>query len=387
MTAAIPRVSFLPFHRPQIAESDIDAVVEVLRSGWLTTGPRARAFENEFAKCVGATHAVSLSSGTAALHLALEAIGVTAGDEVIVPTMTYAASAEVVGYLGATTVLVDCRSDTLTIDPDATARAISPHTKAIIAVHLGGHPCDMDALLTLARSKSVQLVEDAAHALSASYRGRPIGSIGDFTCFSFYATKPITTGEGGMVTTENAEHAKRIRTMRLHGLEPVAEGGSAWDYLIRGRGFKYNLSDIAAALGLSQLRRCETMRRRREEIANAYNNAFTSVSALLVPWRDPCARPSWHLYTIRLLQNRLTVDRDQFAGFLAEMNIGTSVHFKPLHQHPHYAHCCEETQSQFPNADAAFASMLSLPIYPNMSNEDVGDVIDAVLTTVEHSKR
>ncbi len=381
------RTSFLPFHRPQITESDIDAVSNTMRSGWLTTGPQSDRFEEEFAEYVGASHAVSVNSGTAALHLALEAIGVSAGDEIIIPTMTFAATAEVVEYTGAIPILVDCAPDMLTIDPVSAANALTPRTKAIIPMHYGGHPCDMDTLSKLSDAHAIHIVEDAAHALPTSFRGQTIGSLSEFTCFSFYATKTITSGEGGMITTENGDHARRMRKMRLHGIEQAPKDGSAWQYQISGKGFKYNLSDLSAALGLSQLRRCDSMWRRRSVIAETYDKSFRDIPAISVPARATHTDPSWHLYTLRLKHNLLTINRDQFIQQLANAQIGTSVHYKPLHQHPKYAQNSRYSSAQFPQADQAFQDILSLPIYSAMTDQDVADVVDAVIDTVNRHTR
>ena len=381
------RTSFLPFHCPDITDSDIDAVARTMRSGWLTTGPQSEQFEKEFADYVGASHAVSVNSGTAALHLALEAIGVGNGDEVIVPTMTFAATAEVVEYNGAIPILVDCLPDRLTIDPTATANAVTPRTKAIIPMHYGGHPCDMDALLELADAHAIHVIEDAAHALPTSFRGQTIGSLSEFTCFSFYATKTITSGEGGMITTENDDRAHRLRQMRLHGIDHAPEHGAPWQYQIASKGFKYNLSDILAALGLSQLRRCDSMWRRRSAIANTYDKSFRDISAIGVPARTTHAEPSWHLYSLRLTHDQLAISRDEFIQQLATAQIGTSVHYRPLHQHPKYAQNSRYSSAHFPHADQAFQDILSLPIYSAMTDQDVADVVDAVISTVRQHTR
>ena len=272
------RKSFLSFHVPEIGEEDITAVVEALRSGWITAGPRVKDFEARFARFTGAANAVAVNSGTAALHLALEAAGIKTGDEVLVPTMTFAATAEVVVQLGARPILVDCSPDTLNIDPAALERAVSPRCKAVVPVHYAGHPCDMDAIAEIAAAHNLVVVEDAAHALPARWRGRTVGTIGDLTCFSFYATKTITTGEGGMITTANPEWAERMRIMSLHGISKdawkryTAEG--SWRYEIIAPGYKYNMTDMAAALGISQLSRCEDFLRARLRCKGLYDKGF-----------------------------------------------------------------------------------------------------------------
>ena len=282
---------FIPFHKPAIGEDEIRSVVETFRSGWLTTGPKVKRFEEDFARYLGCTHAVAVNSGTAALHLALDAIGIKEGDDVIVPTMTFAATAEVVLYFKANPVLVDCEPDTLNLDPKQIESAITPRTKAIIPVHIGGQPCDMDPILELARHYNLKVIEDAAHALPAAYHGKKVGTIGDITCFSFYATKTITTGEGGMATTENPEWANRMRMMSLHGIsldawDRYTDKGS-WYYEIIRPGYKYNLTDIAAALGIEQLKRCDEFWEARRRIASQLREAFVDLPEIQVPTCRP----------------------------------------------------------------------------------------------------
>lgn len=376
------RSTFLPFHLPHIGEEEIRAVEETLRSGWITTGAKVRAFERDFAEFVGARHAIALNSATAALHLALDAIGVAAGDEVIVPTMTFAASAEVVIYLGAKPVLVDCQPDTLNMDPDGLECAISPRTKAIMPVHFGGQPCEMHRIREIAQRHQIRVVEDAAHALPAAYDGRSIGTISDLTCFSFYATKTITTGEGGMVTTENDEYADRIRIMSLHGISRDAwnrySAEGSWYYEILRPGYKYNLTDIAAALGIEQLKRCNAFRDRRQLIARQYNRGFADLHEIVSPVCRPDVEHAWHLYVIQLELERLRISRAQFIEALKAEQIGTSVHFIPLHLHPYYRDHWGCRPGDLPRASSVFERIISLPIYPDMTDEDVQDVIGAV---------
>lgn len=385
------RSVFLPFHRPSIGEAEIAAVTEVLRSGWLTTGPRTREFEEAFASFVGAPYAVALNSGTAALHLALEACGVRAGDEVIVPAITFAATAEVVVYLGAKPVIVDCLEDTMNLDPAEIDRVRSPRTRAVIPVHLAGLPCDMNRILASARETGLKVIEDAAHSLPASYDGRMIGALSDFTCFSFYATKTLTTGEGGMLTTPSAEAAERVRMMSLHGLSRPAwnryAAPGAWFYEILEAGYKYNLTDPAAALGLVQLGRCLAFRDERRAIACRYEEAFADVPEIRLPpgLEDP--GHALHLFVIRIQPDRLTINRDQFIQALAAENIGSSVHFIPLHLHPYYRDRFGYQPTDNPRATAIFQTTISLPIYPAMSTRDVDDVILAVRNIVERHRR
>lgn len=380
------RSTFLPFAAPDIGPEEIDGVREVLEAGWITTGPRTRQFEAEFAEAVSAKHAIAVNSCTAALHLALEAVGIQRDDEVIVPAYTFAATAEVVRYFGARPVIVDIDRDTFNIDPHRVSEAITARTRAVIPVHVGGLAADLDALAGVCRDRPIAIVEDAAHSFPASFGGRPIGSISAFTCFSFYATKTIATGEGGMITTDDDEWADRCRIMSLHGISRdawkryTAEG--SWYYEIIAPGFKYNMSDIAAALGVAQLRRAEAMRRRRQEIAVRYTEAFSPIGALELPADRRDDVHAWHLYMLRLNLERLTIDRARFIEELKARNIGASVHFIPLHLHPYYRDLYGFSAGDFPVAWSEYQREVSLPIYSRMSDRDVDDVIDAVIAVV-----
>ena len=382
---------FIPFHAPEIGDAEIESVVETLRSGWLTSGTKVKRFEDDFAEYVGSKHAVAVNSGTAALHLALDAIGIRPDDEVIVPTMTFTATAEVVLYFQAKPVLVDCQEDTLNLDPKQIEAAITSKTKAIIPVHFGGQPCDMTPILEIAKTHKLYVVEDAAHALPASYEGKKIGTIGDITCFSFYATKTITTGEGGMATTENSEWAERMRMMSLHGISHDAwkrytkEG--SWYYEILNPGFKYNLTDIAAAIGIEQLKKCDEFRKAREKIAKIYDTSFADLEEIHTPVRRSDTEHAWHLYVIQLNLDHLQITRNQFIDALREEGIGTSVHFIPLHLHPYYRDNFGYQPSDFPNASSAFERIVSLPIYPKMTEADVESVIGAVRKVVKLNRR
>jgi len=376
------RPEFVPFHVPQIDENEIRSVVETLKSGWLTTGIKVKQFEENFAQYVGCGHAIAVNSCTAALHLALEAVGIQEGDEVIVPTMTFTASAEVVLYFKARPVLVDCLPDTFNIDPDCVERAITSKTKAIIPVHFGGQPCDMEPILEIAQRHNLYIIEDAAHALPAKYHDKMVGTIGEITCFSFYATKTITTGEGGMATTENPEWAARMRMMSLHGIshdawKRYAKEGS-WYYEVLRPGFKYNLTDIGAAIGIEQLKKCGAFYAARKRIATAYDQAFADLPEIKTPQCKTDGQHAWHLYVIQLALERLKIKRDQFIEALKAQGIGTSVHFIPLHLHPYYRDTFGYTPDDFPNATRAYERIISLPIYPRMTNEDITHVIDAV---------
>jgi dTDP-4-amino-4,6-dideoxygalactose transaminase len=382
---------FLPFHVPDIAEDEIQAVVETLRSGWLTTGSKAKQFEEDFARYVGSRHALAVNSATAAMHLALDAVGIGEGDEVIVPTMTFAATAEVVLYFKARPVLVDCRPDTLNLDPEQLEKAITSKTKAIIPVHIAGQACDMSRIVEIAHQHKLNVIEDAAHALPARYQGKMVGTIGDITCFSFYATKTVTTGEGGMATTDNPEWADRMRIMSLHGISRdawkryTAEG--SWYYEILYPGYKYNLTDVAAALGVQQLKKCDRFWEIRRRHAALYNYGFQDVSAVKVPELMPDVQHAWHLYIIQLDLEQLRIGRNEFVELLKTENIGTSVHFIPLHLHPYYRQTFHYRPEDFPAANTVFKRIISLPIYPKMTEADIRRVTEAVRKIVRQHRR
>ena len=372
----------VPFHRADLGEEEIRAVSDVIRSGWLTMGPKTFEFERQFAQYIGASHAVAVSSGTAALHLALEAIGIKHDDEVLVPTTTFTATAEVVTYLGAKPVLVDVDPHTLNADPIDIERKITPHTKAIIPVHLGGTPCDMAEIHDLAAQHHLHVIEDAAHSLPAAYRGKRVGTISELTAFSFYATKTLTTGEGGMVTTENNEYAKRLQVMRLHGVARDAwnrySSEGSWCYEVLGAGFKYNLTDLQSALGIVQLAKCDAMNLARRSIAQRYSSAFRSIESLQIPSVPADRESSWHLFVLRLHLDQLRIERNQFIRELAERGVSASVHFIPLHLQPLYQRDYGYKSGDLPVAEREYYRCLSLPIYPSMCGEEVEQVIWAV---------
>jgi len=381
----------VPFHVPDIGVEEISAVTEVLQSGWLTTGQKVRQFEERFAEHVGAEYAVATNSCTAALHVALEALGVQEGDEVIVPTMTFAATAEVVAYFKATPVLVDCDPITLNLDVAALSAKITRRTKAVIPVHFAGQPCDMQGILEVAASHGLAVVEDAAHAFPSSYRGKPVGSLGDITCFSFYATKTLTTGEGGMATTDNQAWAERMRRMTLHGITKDAwmrySSAGSWYYEIAVPGYKYNLTDIAAAIGIEQLAKSVRFLNARRKIAAAYQAGFADLPELRLPLAAPGIEHSWHLYVIQLDLERLRISRNGFIEALKKAGVGTSVHFIPLHLHPYYRSRFGFTPADFPVASDAFERVVSLPIYPRMADADIRQVIESVRTVVAEYRR
>jgi len=381
---------FLPFALPDIGQAEIDAVVQTLQSGWLTTGPGARLFEEEFAAHLGGgLEAVAVNSATAGLHLALEALGIGPGDEVITTTHTFTASAEVARYLGAEPVLVDIDPATLCIDPAAVERAVTARTRAIVPVHYGGLSCDMDAILEIAGRHGLKVVEDAAHALPATWKGRTIGTLAsDATVYSFYATKTLATGEGGMVAVRDPAIARRCRVMRLHGIDRDAfdrytSDKPAWYYEIVAPGYKYNLTDVAAALGRVQLRRLHEMHERRAAIARRYDEAFAGLPVRLPPRPGDGAVPhadsdvhARHLYAIRL-EDGAPVGQADFISGMAGAGVGCSVHYVPLHLQPYWRDRYRLTPDMFPHSQRAYERMASLPIYSRMSDADVGRVIAA----------
>jgi perosamine synthetase len=387
----MPLESFLPFHVPDIGDEEIAAVTEVLKSGWLTTGPVVKRFEEEFARYVGAKHAIAVNSCTAALHLALDALDLKEGDEVIVPTMTFAATAEVVLYFKAKPVLADCRRDNQNIDVAHVEKLITPRTRAVIPVHFAGHPVEMDLLSALAKKHGFAIIEDAAHTLPARHQGRMIGTIGDITCFSFYATKTITTGEGGMITTERSDWAERMRMMSLHGISKDAwkrySSEGSWYYEILRPGYKYNLTDMAAALGIEQLKKCDAFVRTRAKYAALYAQGFSDLPEVLAPSASKDVEHSWHLYVIQLDLDRLRIDRAQFIAKLREANIGTGVHFIPLHMHPYYRDTFGYRPEDLPNAHFLSQRIVSLPIYPKMTEADVRSVIDSIRGVILKSRK
>lgn len=385
------RATFLPFALPHITQAEIAEVVDTLQSGWLSTGPKTKRFEQQFAEAVGADHAVATNSATAALHLALEALGIGPGDEVIVPVYTFTASAAVIVHCGAQPVFVDVDPVTCNLDPTRLEAAITPRTRAIVVVHIAGLPAEMDAILALARARRIPVIEDAAHAFPASYRGQMIGTLSDLTAFSFYATKTLATGDGGMLTTNNPQYAERCALMALHGISRDAwkrySAEGSWYYEVLDAGYKYNMTDLAAALGLQQLARREWLLARRQAIAATYTEAFAGLPELETPPDRPYVQHAWHLYQLRLHLDRLTITRDAFIQALSAANIGTSVHFIPLHLHPFYRDTYHLAPEDFPAATQAYQREISLPIYPGMTDDDVADVIAAVRDIVEAHRR
>lgn len=395
--------SSVPFFRPSLNDAEIQEVIDTLRSGWLTTGPKVKRFETHFAEAVAGRHAVSASSCTAALHLAVEALGLRPGHGVLVPAMTFAATAEVVRYQGAIPILVDCDQETLNLDLDDASRKLDQlrhgelpesipkdtQVVGVIPVHVGGLMLDCDAIQAFAAREGLWVVEDAAHAFPSAWRkgpSEPWQKCGERTasvsCFSFYANKTITTGEGGMAVTNSAELADRMRMMSLHGLTQDAwnrysEGGS-WDYKIGAPGFKYNLTDIAASIGIHQLSRSEEMRKEREAIAKRYLKQLCNIPEIELPPDDPDRIHSWHLFPLRLRLDRLSVDRNAFIGALKQAHIGCSVHWRPLHLHPYYLETFGWRTKDLPVASTVWKRLISLPIFPGMRDGEVDHVIRTV---------
>lgn len=370
------------FCKPDVGDEEVTALTEAVRSGWLTFGPRTQEFEQTFAQWSGASHAVAVSSCTAALHLGLDAIGIGPGDEVITSTLTFAATGATIIHTGARPVLVDTSVDTLNLDPDDVERKLTKRTRAIIPVHFAGHPAPMDELGEIARAHKLALLEDAAHAIPATYRGKRVGAISDMTAFSFYATKNLTTGEGGMLTLQDGEVADRARSRRIHGMSKDAwrrySAKGSWRYDIAYPGFKYNMTDPAAAMGLVQLRRLPQLQQRRLELVAQYQAALADVPQILLPSTRPEVESAWHLFAIRVRPERLRVHRDEIMELLRARGVGTSVHFIPLHLHSYYRETFGCTPQDFPVASDAAETLISLPLYTLMADDDVAYVAETL---------
>jgi perosamine synthetase len=402
----------IPFFRPCLGEAEIDEVLDTLRSGWLTTGPKVKRFEQDFATAVGASHAVAVNSCTAALHLAVEALGLTRGDAVLVPTMTFSATAAVVRYMGAVPILVDCDPVTTNMDLDDAVRKLfwlrsgklpsalnsELNVAGMIGVHVGGAMMNVNAIKNFAQSNGLWVVEDGAHAFPAAWRERPADpwercgeNTARVTCFSFYANKTITTGEGGMAVTEDGNLAERMRSMSLHGLSHNAWGrysnSGSWDYKIVAPGYKYNLTDIAAALGLAQLKKCDRFWKTRERYATLYSEGLRDLPEIVCPRAAGDVQHAWHLYVIQLELDRLRIGRNEFIQRLQQAGIGCSVHFIPLHLHPYYRDTFGYQPDDFPVASRIFQRVLSLPLYSKMAETDVMRVIETVRNLVKENRR
>lgn len=384
------RESLLPYGHQQIDEEDIESVADVLRSPWITSGPKVREFEEAIATFVGARDAITFSSGTAALHAAAFAAGLGPGDEGITSPLTFCATANCVLYQGAKPVFADVEPRTLTIDPEQVARKITAKTKVILPVDYAGHPAQLQSILELADRHGLTVIEDASHALGADYGGRRVGGISHMTVFSFHPVKHVTTGEGGMVTTNDAELARRLRQFRNHGIDGMTRGEhpqEPWYYEMVALGYNYRLTDIGCALGCSQLKRLEKNIARRRTIASRYTHAFQDLPGAIPPTVEPDAGPAWHFYPLRLDLPQLRVGRaDIFRGLRAE-GIGVNVHYIPVHWHPYYRHVFGDQRGQFPMAEAAYEALISLPLFHGMTDQDVRDVIEAVHKVASHYSR
>ena len=376
------RSSFLPYHQPSIDADDERGVLETLRSGWLTTGPKTKSFERALAAHTGASHCVAVNSCTAALHLALEAAGVGPGDEVITSPITFASTANVIVHRGATPVFVDVEPDTLNIDATRIERSITTKTKAIIPVDFAGQPCDLDAIMAIGHARGLTVIEDAAHSIGAEYHGRPVGSLADMTCFSFYATKNITSGEGGALTTNRADWADRIAVMSLHGISRDAwkryglEGYRHWDIIAPG--YKYNMFDLQGALVLSQLQKMDRFYERRVALKARLDAGLRDVPELAMPVERPGMKHAYHLYPIVVHTERLKTERDVIMNAIQAENVGIGIHFRAVHLHPFYTETFGFTRGMFPHAEYYSDRTISLPLYPKMTDADADDVIAAV---------
>ena len=373
------RKDFLVFGSPLIEQPEIDEVVDSLKSGWLGTGPKVKKFEEMFSDYKSIKHSVAVNSCTAALHLAMRVIGVKPGDEVIVPTMTFAATANAVIHAGGTPVFADCKKDTMNLNPADLEKKITKKTKAVIPVHFAGRPCDMDAIMAIAKKHNLKVIEDCAHAIESEYHGEKTGTFGDVGCFSFYVTKNIITGEGGMAITNNDEYVGKIKTLALHGMSKDAwkrfsdEGYK--HYQVVDSGHKYNMMDLQAAMGIHQLGRIDCYWKRREEIWNRYNEAFKDLPVFLPASVEPNTRHAYHLYTLLIDLDRAGITRDQFLDEMTKRNMGVGVHYIALHLHPFYQEKFGYRKGDFPNAEWISDRTVSLPLSPKLTDEDVNDVI------------
>lgn len=381
------RETFLPYAHQWIDDQDIQAVVDVLQSDYLTTGPKIKDFEQAIADYVGAKFAVSFANGTAALHGACFAAGIHEGDEVICTPMTFAASSNCVLYCGGKPVFADIDPRTYNIDPAEIEKKITDRTKAIIPVDYTGQPVQLDDILAIARNHGLTVIEDGAHSLGSRYKGKKVGSISDMTMFSFHPVKQMTTGEGGIITTNNEAYYEKLLQFRSHGItrdeKHLHKNDGPWYYEMQFLGFNYRMTDIQAALGISQLNRVEAFIDRRKQIVAAYNEAFTEISEVRIPYQHPDADSSWHLYVLRLNTDRLSADRQIIFEALRDQNIGVNVHYLPVYRHPYYE-ALGYSKGLCPEAEKHYEQIITLPLFPKMTDQDVSDVIEAVKRTVRY---
>ncbi|MFX1288061.1 MAG: UDP-4-amino-4,6-dideoxy-N-acetyl-beta-L-altrosamine transaminase [Promethearchaeota archaeon] len=385
------REKFLPYGIQWLDEKEIAEVVDSLKSDWITTGPKMKKFEDHFKDYIGSKYAVAVNSGTAALHISTSTLGIKPGDEVITTPLTFVASANCVVYRGGTPILADIRKDTYNIDPNEIRKKISPRTKAIIPVHFGGQPCDMDEITEIADEHDLIVIEDAAHAIDAEYKGKKIGNISKLTCFSFHPVKNITTAEGGMVTTNDDELYDKLLMFRTHGISKTAEKrfGKAGDFFydMQFLGFRYNMSELHASIGIHQLGKLGGFQKRRREIVDIYNRELQKIEEVTIPYVQENVKHTWHLYVIQLNLEKLRVDRDQIFRALREENIGVNVHYIPVHYHSFYQSNFGFKQGILPNVEWLYPRLLTIPLFPKMSDNDVYDVINAIEKVINYYKK
>jgi UDP-4-amino-4,6-dideoxy-N-acetyl-beta-L-altrosamine transaminase len=379
------RSKFLPYGHQWIDDEDIKAVVEVLRTDWITQGPKVDEFERRVAEYCGAKYAVAVSSGTAALHAACTVAGISEGDEAITTPITFAATANAIVYCGGKPVFADVREDTLNIDPVEIQRRLSPRTRAVLPVDFTGHPADLDKIKVIAQERGLVVIEDAAHALGAEYNGEKIGSISDLTILSFHPVKLITTGEGGMILTNNQEFYEKLKIFRHHGIVNIDKG--SWYYEIHSSGYNFRITDIQCALGISQMSKLDRFVQRRREITARYNEAFSEIEAIITPVEKDNVKAVYHIYVIQLRTEMLKVGRKEIFEALRAENIGVNVHYMPLHLHPFYQREFGYKEGDYPKAERYYERAITLPIFPRMSDNDVEDVIEAVIKVITYYRR
>jgi len=392
MENGIPvRKNMLSYNRPSIGKEEIEEVTESLVSGWITTGPKVREFENEVCDYLGCRKAVAVNSCTSALHMALAVENISRGDEVITSPFTFVSTVNVIEYQGAKPVLADINEDTFNLDPVNLEEKINKNTKAIIPVHYGGQSCEMDEIMEISEKYDLKVIEDAAHAFGAEYRGKKVGTVGDYTCFSFYATKNLTTSEGGMITTDHHDKIDELRKLSLHGMSRDAwkryKTAGSWYYDITSLGFKYNMTDLQASMGLHQLKKFEDMQERRYDIVERYNKSFKKIDEIKIPYVKENMKHAWHIYSMQIKNEFLKIDRDEFIEALKSENIRTSVHFIPIHMHSYYKKKYGYDPEDFPISKKVYEGDISLPLYPMMTDLDVDDVINGVKKLIEYYRR